>query len=93
MKKLLTVLLALLMVLGLAACGGNNTEEPVVEAEGKVFNIWTWNEEFWGFLTKYYADEIIDETLSSVTSERTSRVIDKDGGAASMEKRKREGYF
>ena len=38
-------------------------------------------------------DEIIEETLSSVTSERTSRVIDKDGGAASMEKRKREGYF
>ena len=38
-------------------------------------------------------DEIIDETLSSVTSERTSRVIDKDGGVASMEKRKREGYF
>lgn len=38
-------------------------------------------------------DEIINETLSSVTSERTSRVIDKDGGQASMEKRKREGYF
>lgn len=38
-------------------------------------------------------DEIIDETLSAVTSERTSRIIDKDGGAASMEKRKREGYF
>ena len=38
-------------------------------------------------------DEIIEETLSSVTSERTSRVIDKDGGSASMEKRKREGYF
>ena len=38
-------------------------------------------------------DEIIEETLSSVTSERTSRVIDKDGGVASMEKRKREGYF
>ena len=38
-------------------------------------------------------DEIISETLSAVTSERTSRVIDKDGGAASMEKRKREGYF
>jgi predicted DNA-binding protein YlxM (UPF0122 family) len=31
-------------------------------------------------------DGIIDETLSAVTSERTSRVIDKDGGAASMEK-------
>ena len=38
-------------------------------------------------------DEIIDETLSSVESERTSRIIDSDGGAASMEKRKREGYF
>ena len=38
-------------------------------------------------------DEIIEETLSSVTSERTSRVIDSDGGSASMEKRKREGYF
>lgn len=38
-------------------------------------------------------DEIIDETLASVESERTSRVIDSDGGAASMEKRKREGYF
>ena len=38
-------------------------------------------------------DAIIDETLSAVSSERTSRVIDSDGGAASMEKRKREGYF
>ncbi len=38
-------------------------------------------------------DEIIEETLSATESERTSRVIDKDGGAASMEKRKREGYF
>ena len=38
-------------------------------------------------------DAIIDETLSAVSSERTSRVIDKDGGSASMEKRKREGYF
>ncbi len=38
-------------------------------------------------------DEIIEETLSSVSSERTSRIIDSDGGSASMEKRKREGYF
>jgi sulfate adenylyltransferase subunit 2 len=38
-------------------------------------------------------DAIIDETLSAVSSERTSRVIDRDGGEASMEKRKREGYF
>ncbi len=38
-------------------------------------------------------DKIIGETLSAVSSERTSRIIDSDGGAASMEKRKREGYF
>jgi len=38
-------------------------------------------------------DAIVEETLGAVTSERTSRVIDKDGGSASMEKRKREGYF
>lgn len=36
---------------------------------------------------------IIAETLGAVSSERTSRVIDRDGGVASMEKRKREGYF
>lgn len=37
-------------------------------------------------------DEVIAETLSAVTSERTSRVIDKEA-AGSMERRKREGYF
>ena len=37
-------------------------------------------------------DEIIDETLAAVESERTSRIIDSDSGSASMEKRKREGY-
>lgn len=37
-------------------------------------------------------DEIIDETLSAVSSERTTRVIDTEE-AGSMERRKREGYF
>ena len=37
-------------------------------------------------------DKVIDETLSAVTSERTSRVIDKEA-EGSMERRKREGYF
>lgn len=37
-------------------------------------------------------DEVISETLSALTSERTSRVIDKEA-AGSMERRKREGYF
>lgn len=37
-------------------------------------------------------DEIIEETLSAVESERTTRVIDHES-AGSMERRKREGYF
>lgn len=37
-------------------------------------------------------DAIIDETLSAVASERTTRVIDHEA-AGSMERRKREGYF
>ncbi|GHU70987.1 sulfate adenylyltransferase subunit 2 [Clostridia bacterium] len=37
-------------------------------------------------------DAVIAETLASVTSERTSRVIDNEA-AGSMERRKREGYF
>lgn len=37
-------------------------------------------------------DEIIDETLGAVESERTTRVIDNEA-AGSMERRKREGYF
>lgn len=37
-------------------------------------------------------ESVVQETLGAVVSERTSRVIDHQG-AASMEKRKREGYF
>lgn len=38
-------------------------------------------------------DAIVAETLGAINSERITRVIDKDGGASSMEKRKKEGYF
>ena len=73
MKKLMAMLLALVMVLSLAACGGNTAAPAVTEApkadapaadaapaneaaaeEGKVFNIYAWNEEFKGFFEKYY---------------------------------------
>ncbi|MCL2100292.1 MAG: sulfate adenylyltransferase subunit CysD [Fibromonadales bacterium] len=37
-------------------------------------------------------EAVISETLASITSERTSRVIDNEA-AGSMERRKREGYF
>lgn len=38
-------------------------------------------------------NEVIQETLLTTTSERQGRVIDKDGGAASMEMKKQQGYF
>ena len=84
MKKLLSVLLALLMVFTLVGCSSSTTTttETTEGEEGKVLNIWTWNEEFWGFLTKYYADEVIDETTAKkgdVTIKRTT--YPSDGGA------------
>jgi sulfate adenylyltransferase subunit 2 len=37
--------------------------------------------------------QVIQEMLLTTTSERQGRIIDKDGGDASMEKKKQEGYF
>ena len=37
--------------------------------------------------------DVAAETLASRSSEREGRIIDKDGGDSSMEKKKREGYF
>jgi sulfate adenylyltransferase subunit 2 len=38
-------------------------------------------------------EDIVAEMLLTKTSERQGRAIDKDGGSASMEKKKQEGYF
>ena len=38
-------------------------------------------------------EEIVAEMLVTTTSERQGRAIDRDAGAASMEKKKEEGYF
>jgi len=57
MKKYVALLLALVMVFALCACGAK-TETPAdtgdTATEGKVFNIYAWNEEFKGFFEKYY---------------------------------------
>ena len=52
MKKLIALLLALVMVFALCACGA--TPKAETKEEGKVFNIYAWNEEFKGFFEKYY---------------------------------------
>ena len=36
---------------------------------------------------------IIQEMLLATTSERQGRIIDRDAGDGSMEKKKQEGYF
>ncbi len=38
-------------------------------------------------------EEVVREMLLTTTSERQGRVIDRDAGGASMEKKKQEGYF
>jgi sulfate adenylyltransferase subunit 2 len=38
-------------------------------------------------------EDIVAEMLLATTSERQGRAIDRDGGSASMEKKKQEGYF
>ncbi|MCF0138273.1 MAG: carbohydrate ABC transporter substrate-binding protein [Oscillospiraceae bacterium] len=60
MKKTISIVLVLLLVLSvLTACGGGNEDPaPAPGEEGKVFNIYAWNEEFKGFFDKYYADKI-----------------------------------
>ena len=50
MKKFLVVLLAALMLVGVVGCN----KKPEVKEQGKVFNIYAWNEEFKGFFEKYY---------------------------------------
>ena len=69
MKKIIALLLALVMVFALAACGQQApapAEQPAdapadqpaeAPAEAKVFNLYAWNEEFIGFLKAYYAVE------------------------------------
>ena len=51
MKKLVSVVLCLLMVAAIVTIGKPAAAE---DAQGKVFNIYAWNEEFKGFFEKYY---------------------------------------
>ena len=52
MKKLIAILLAALMLLAVVGCS-KQENKPAAE-QGKVFNIYAWNEEFKGFFEKYY---------------------------------------
>lgn len=113
MKKLMAMLLALVMVLSLAACGGNTaapaaTEAPKADApaaepaapateaaaeEGKVFNIWAWNEEFKGFFEKYYkvpdgitVNWIINPSADGVYQDKLDEALLNQANAAADDK-------
>lgn len=114
MKKLMAMLLALVMVLSLAACGGSSapaaTEAPKAEApaateapapateaapaeEGKVFNIYAWNEEFKGFFEKYYTvpegitvNWIINPNQDNVYQDKLDEALLNQANAADDEK-------
>jgi sulfate adenylyltransferase subunit 2 len=38
-------------------------------------------------------EQVVREMLLTTTSERHGRLIDREGGAGSLEKKKQEGYF
>ena len=52
MKKLVAILMAVLMLVGIVACITKPADKPA--EQGKVFNIYAWNEEFKGFFEEYY---------------------------------------
>ena len=60
MKKLIAIVLCVLMMVSAVACASkpaateSQTGTETKAAQGKVFNIYAWNEEFKGFFEKYY---------------------------------------
>ena len=99
MKKFLVIMLAALMLIGLVACtnnpgkpdDGKATAEPV--AQGKVFNIYAWNEEFKGFFEKYYTvpegvtvNWIINPSDNGVYQQKLDEALLNQENAAADEK-------
>ena len=110
MKKYIALLLAVVMVFALSACGKTEApaaapaaEAPAAEApaaetaaadtEGKVFNIYAWNEEFKGFFEKYYTvpegvtvNWIINPSDGGVYQQKLDEALFAQEGAAADDK-------
>ena len=54
MKKAIAIFLAALMLLSVVGCAQSSGSENTPKEQGKVFNIYAWNEEFKGFFEAYY---------------------------------------
>ena len=84
MKKIASLFLAATMVLSLAACGSSEKESGGDESaqeesgsesteEGKVLNIWCWNDEFQSRFKDYYPEvkEIADDKSTTTLNDGT----------------------
>lgn len=84
MKKIASLFLAVTMVLSLAACGSSEKESGGDESaqeesgsesteEGKVLNIWCWNDEFQSRFNDYYPEvkEIADDKSTTTLNDGT----------------------
>ena len=72
MKAILALLLAFAMVFSMAACGSSSSEAPAADEpaaeepaeQGKVLNIWCWNDEFQTRFNDYYPEHAKSTLLS-----------------------------
>ncbi len=96
MKKLIALVLAAVMMLGAVACAAkpaasNEAEKPA--EQGKVFNIYAWNEEFKGFFEKYYkvpegvtVNWIINPSDNGVYQQKLDEALKNQASAAADDK-------
>ena len=93
MKKLLAILMAAMMLFGIVACTAKPADKPAEAAQGKVFNIYAWNEEFKGFFEKYYkvpegvtVNWIINPSDNGVYQQKLDEALLNQENAAADEK-------
>lgn len=88
MKKIISLLLALAMALSLVACGGSSStstatssggETAAPSEEGKVINIYVWNQEFQGLFNAYYTGVERDADGNAKTSDDKTVTYLTDG--------------
>ena len=90
MKKIIALALTLVMVFALFAVGGGTA---FADDEGKVFNIYAWNEEFKGFFEKYYTvpegvtvNWIITPSDNGAYQQKLDEALKAQSGAAADDK-------
>ena len=90
MKKLISVVLCLLMLVSIVTISKPAAAE---DSQGKVFNIYAWNEEFKGFFEKYYTvpegvtvNWIINPSDGGVYQQKLDEALLNQASAADDEK-------